>query len=202
MFLREFEQKLLRECRTLILDTHILNFFHPRGWQAHCAASTVSLKPTALVTATSVDNRGFPRADNSRCRLSRSMPAAVATFATPLASATRRRAIRRTAVLRHPPMQRSGTRRQTSSSRVACESCTRHARRSLYLFAFHCMRILGITCQALQGQQSHQFPLTPIGSEGQRLRAEARSPKAYFLYCVGCGPFSSVSRSQIQPSRV
>ncbi len=24
----------------------------------------------------------------------------------------------------------------------------------------------------------------------------------YFLYCVGCGPFSSISRFQIAPSRV
>src|SRR5580704_1553001 len=34
-----------------------------------------------------------------------------------------------------------------------------------------------------------------------RSRTNGRNA-GYFLYCVGCGPFSSVSRSQIQPSRV
>src|ERR1700730_15678433 len=31
-----------------------------------------------------------------------------------------------------------------------------------------------------------------------------RTPEecGYFLYCVGCGPFSSISRSQMAPSRV
>src|SRR5712692_10304071 len=63
----------------------------------HDSASTVSFSPTALVTATRVERRGFPRADKARYRLSRSIPAALATFATPpLASAIRRKASRRT----------------------------------------------------------------------------------------------------------
>src|SRR6266566_6531982 len=60
-------------------------------------ASTVSFSPTALVTATSVDSRGFPLADRARYRLSRSTPAALATLAIPpRASAILRRAIRST----------------------------------------------------------------------------------------------------------
>src|SRR5712692_2982351 len=63
----------------------------------HDSASTVSFSPTALVTATRVESRGLPRADKARYRLSRSIPAALATLARPpLASAMRRRAIRST----------------------------------------------------------------------------------------------------------
>ena len=51
------------------------------------AALTVSFKPMALVTATSVDRRGFPRSNKARYRLSRSMPAALATLAMPCAIA-------------------------------------------------------------------------------------------------------------------
>ncbi len=64
---------------------------------SHPLASTVSFNPTALVTATSVESRGFPLADKARYRLSRSMPAALATLAMlPRASAMRRSAMRRT----------------------------------------------------------------------------------------------------------
>ena len=63
----------------------------------YCPASTVSFKPIAFVTATSVDKRGLPCADSARYRLSRSIPAALATLATPpRASATRRKATRST----------------------------------------------------------------------------------------------------------
>ena len=50
-----------------------------------------------------------------------------------------------------------------------------------------------------------RFGMTKSGgltAESQKLRAESKELKSYFLYCVGCGPFSRVSRSQIQPSRV
>src|SRR5580692_1087663 len=75
-----------------------LDFLYGRSRrQSHGAVSTVSFKPTALVTATRVESRGFPRTDKARYRLSRSMPAALATLAMPpRASATRRRAISRT----------------------------------------------------------------------------------------------------------
>jgi hypothetical protein len=43
----------------------------------YCSASTVSFNPTALVTATSVESRGFLRTDKVRYGLSRSMPAGV-----------------------------------------------------------------------------------------------------------------------------
>jgi hypothetical protein len=76
----------------------------PSGWQSHDAASTVSFKPIALVTATRVESRGFPRSDKARYRLSRSMPAALATLAKPpLASAMRRRAQGRLFVGRSSP---------------------------------------------------------------------------------------------------
>ena len=69
------------------------------GYQTMChdAASTVSSRPIAFVTATSVERRGLPRGDSARYRLSRSIPAALATFAIPpRASAIRRSATRRT----------------------------------------------------------------------------------------------------------
>src|SRR4029077_5160273 len=53
----------------------------------HCTASTVSLRPMAFVTATSVESRGLPCTDKARYRLSRSMPAALATLAIPWACA-------------------------------------------------------------------------------------------------------------------
>jgi hypothetical protein len=53
-----------------------------RGYQA---ASTVSRSPIAFVTASKVERRGLPRADNARYRLSRSIPAALATLAMPCA---------------------------------------------------------------------------------------------------------------------
>jgi hypothetical protein len=98
------------------------------------AVSTVSFNPTALVTATSVESRGFPRSDNSRYRLSCSTPAALATLAMPRwlpqcgagQSAERR-------VPRYRPTRRSGTRRQTWGSRATFEACDRHARCSLCL---------------------------------------------------------------------
>jgi hypothetical protein len=40
----------------------------------HRALSTVNFNPTARVTATSVESRGFPFADKARYKLSRSMP--------------------------------------------------------------------------------------------------------------------------------
>src|SRR4051812_23200389 len=61
------------------------------------AASTVSFRPIALVTATSVDSLGLPFCESARYKLSRSIPAALATLAIPpLASANRRSAIRST----------------------------------------------------------------------------------------------------------
>src|SRR6266852_4799636 len=68
----------------------------PAFLSTHCAASTVSLNPIALVTATSVDRRGLPWTDNARYRLSRSMPAALATLAMPWAWARWRNAMSRT----------------------------------------------------------------------------------------------------------
>jgi hypothetical protein len=72
---------------------------HPRHTEAipHRALSTVSFNPTARVTATSVESRGFPFADKARYKLSRSIPAALATLAIPpRASAMRRNAIKST----------------------------------------------------------------------------------------------------------
>ena len=90
----------------IISDTR---FF--RLWRA---ASTVSFKPTALVTATSVESRGFPRADNARYKLSRSMPAALATLAMPpLASRVRPRTISSTAGSCVSSNAALSTRRQT-----------------------------------------------------------------------------------------
>src|SRR5258707_12498095 len=51
------------------------------GEGLHCAGSTVSLRPMALVTATSVDRRGVPLTDNGRQRVSRASPAALAALA-------------------------------------------------------------------------------------------------------------------------
>jgi hypothetical protein len=44
---------------------------------------------------------------------------------------------------------------------------------------------------------SHAYSIARFGMTKSR-----KSDSRYFLCCVGCGPFSSVSRSQIQPSRV
>lgn len=60
------------------------------------AALTVSFRPMARVTAASVDKRGLPRGDSARYRLSRSIPAALATLATPCACARCRSASNRT----------------------------------------------------------------------------------------------------------
>ena len=55
--------------------------FSKRGLPRTIARPTVSFNPTALVTATRVERRGFPWIDKARYRLSRSMPAALATLA-------------------------------------------------------------------------------------------------------------------------
>src|SRR6266849_4125367 len=99
------------------------------GLRTDCfEVSTVSFNPTALVTPNRVESRGFPRADKTRYRLSRSMPAALATLAMPpRASAMRRRAIRSTlgssssskAARRHSAAN-SGLSR---SSRIVASSC-------------------------------------------------------------------------------
>jgi hypothetical protein len=49
----------------------------------HRAGSTVSERPRALVIATIVEKRGLPFGERARYRLSRSMRAFFATYATP-----------------------------------------------------------------------------------------------------------------------
>ena len=95
--------------------------------------STVSFSPIALVTATSVDHLGLPRADSARYRLSRSTPAAFATFATPpLASATRRKAIKRTSLRPYLRAPLSDIRRRTQGA-CAVPSPLRHRARCWHL---------------------------------------------------------------------
>jgi hypothetical protein len=77
--------------------------------------------------------------------------------------------------------------------------------RYIFLLAFHCTRVLSITHHALKDGSRTTAHVFFIGSEGQsvrKLKAKSQKLKSYFLYCVGNGPFSKVSRSQIQPSRV
>ena len=47
------------------------------------ADSTVSFRPIALATANKVDSRGLPRGESARYKLSRSIPACLATLASP-----------------------------------------------------------------------------------------------------------------------
>ena len=84
------------------------------GLAYDCRASTVSFSPTALVAATRVGRRGFPRTDKARYRLSRSMPAVLATLVMPpRASATRRSAMRSPLDHRYPPMRLGGIPQRT-----------------------------------------------------------------------------------------
>jgi hypothetical protein len=110
-----------------------LGMFNPRSVQIaprvstkkflYPASSTVSFSPTALVTATSVESRGFPRRDKARYKLSRSIPAALATLAMPpRASEMRRRAIRSTPGSSSSSNAPGDTRPQTLDSLAVPES--------------------------------------------------------------------------------
>jgi hypothetical protein len=134
----------------------------PRGFNRN-------FNPTALVTATRVDSRGFPRVDKARCRPSRSTPAALATLAMPpLASALRRRAIRSTAgssASSNAAFRYSATNlgfpRNLRITYSSCETLV------ISFFLVSCIRGPCAPSHALNWQQAHH---SVIGSEGQSVR--------------------------------
>ena len=81
-----------------------------------------------------------------------------------------------------------GARHRADADRVAMgwRRCRRHLHRSF------------LGSRPLRGRL-HFLRMTMIEKAVRRRKLEAAS---YFLYSVGCGPFSRVSRSQIHPSRV
>src|SRR6266853_1165373 len=55
---------------------------------------------------------------------------------------------------------------------------------------------------SLRGPSIDSAELARVEDHASQLEFRERLRGTYLLYCVGCGPFSSISRFQMAPSRV